>query len=96
MQTVGIRDLKNRLTHYLETAKKGEAVIITDRGRPVAILHNLEQVEEKAGLEERLASFSKQGFLILPKTRRDSGLLPLDRAKVRGEPVSDTIIKVRR
>ena len=39
MQLVGIRDLKNRLTHYLETAKKGDAIIITDRGVPVAILH---------------------------------------------------------
>ncbi len=37
---VGIRDLKNRLTHYLEMAKRGHAVIITDRGSPVAVLHN--------------------------------------------------------
>ena len=31
---VGIRDLKNKLTHYLELAKMGHAIIITDRGRP--------------------------------------------------------------
>ena len=47
MQLVGIRDLKNKLAHYLETAKKGDAIIITDRGAPVAILHNLDQIEEK-------------------------------------------------
>jgi prevent-host-death family protein len=46
MQLVGIRDLKNKLAHYLETAKKGDAIIITDRGTPVAILHNLDQIEE--------------------------------------------------
>jgi prevent-host-death family protein len=32
MQLVGIRDLKNKLAHYLEIAKKGDAIIITDRG----------------------------------------------------------------
>jgi len=94
MQLVGIRDLKNRLTHYLETAKKGDAIIITDRGVPVAILHNLDQIEEKAGTEERLAFLSKQGFLTLPKKGQPFPLI--ERAGVKGEPVSATIIRERR
>jgi len=49
---VGIRDLKNKLTNYLEMAKRGHAVIITDRGAPVAVLHNLDQIEQEAGPEE--------------------------------------------
>ena len=60
MQLVGIRDLKNKLTHYLETAQKGDPIIITDRGVPVAILHNLDQIEEKSGLEERLTAYISQ------------------------------------
>ena len=96
MQLVGIRELKNKLTHYLETAKRGDAVIITDRGVPVAILHNLDQMDEKAGPEERLAHLAKQGFLTLPKKGREEPFPPVERAEVTGEPVSETIIKERR
>ena len=35
---VGIRELRDRLKHYVATARSGEDVIITDRGRPVARL----------------------------------------------------------
>jgi prevent-host-death family protein len=35
---VGIRELRDRLKHYVATARRGEDVIITDRGRPVARL----------------------------------------------------------
>ena len=35
---VGIRELRDRLKHYVETAHRGEDVVITDRGRPVARL----------------------------------------------------------
>ncbi len=96
MQLVGIRDLKNKLTHYLETAKKGDAIIITDRGAPVAILHNLDQIEEKAGLEERLAYLAKQGFLTLPVQDRGPAFSRPKRAAVKGEPVSETITRERR
>ena len=93
---VGIRDLKNKLTHYLEIAKSGHAVIITDRGAPVAVLHNLDQVEEDAGYEERLAHLSAQGFLTLPKTRERPVFPPVKRAKAKGGAVSETIIRERR
>jgi prevent-host-death family protein len=33
--TVGIRELKNRLSEYLRRVKAGETVIITQRGEPV-------------------------------------------------------------
>jgi prevent-host-death family protein len=35
---VGIRELRDRLKHYVATAHRGEDVVITDRGRPVARL----------------------------------------------------------
>jgi len=36
MQTVGIRELKAKLSKYLRYARKGEVVLVTDRGRVVA------------------------------------------------------------
>lgn len=35
---VGIRELKNGLSSYIERVRTGEEVIVTDRGRPVARL----------------------------------------------------------
>lgn len=62
-------DLKNKLTHYLEMAQKGHNVIITDRGAPVAVMHNLDKVEEDAGSEEQPAYLAGQGFLTLQEMR---------------------------
>ena len=38
MAAVGIRELKNRLSQYLKRVRAGERVIVTERGKPVAIL----------------------------------------------------------
>jgi prevent-host-death family protein len=32
---VSIRELKSRLSHYLQLTRKGQSVVITDRGVPV-------------------------------------------------------------
>jgi antitoxin (DNA-binding transcriptional repressor) of toxin-antitoxin stability system len=38
MKTVGIRELKNRLSEYLRQVRSGEDVLVTDRGEVVAEL----------------------------------------------------------
>jgi prevent-host-death family protein len=38
MKTVGSRELKNRLGRYLGLVRKGETIIVTDRGKAVAHL----------------------------------------------------------
>jgi prevent-host-death family protein len=35
---VGVRELKQRLSHYLERAARGERITVTDRGCPKAVL----------------------------------------------------------
>ncbi len=94
MQMVGVKDLKNKLTHYLKLTRGGDRIIVTDRGSPVAILHSLDHVEEDAGKEERLAALSKRGMIRLPakqgKMRRFKSL------QVNGRPASETIIEGRR
>ncbi len=95
MQQVGIRELKNRLTHYLESVKKGENVVVTDRGKPVAILHSLDKIEEDAGLEERLGALAAPGHWRVPT--REGTLREIKPAQIlEGGPVSETLIKDRR
>lgn len=38
MTDVGVRELKQRLSEYLDRAERGELVLVTDRGRPKAML----------------------------------------------------------
>ena len=44
---VGIRDLKNGLSKYIDRVRTGEEVIVTDRGRPVARLSPLDASDDR-------------------------------------------------
>lgn len=69
---VGIRELRDRLSGYLERVRAGEQIEITDRGRPIAMLVPLP--ESRATIAELIAA----GKLSLaertwrPGTRRPS------------------------
>ena len=60
MSTVGIKELKNRLTHYLRLTQKGEEVIVTDRGQPVAVIHQITADQPVLTREGRLAQLAAQ------------------------------------
>lgn len=45
MTQAGVRDVKDHLSEYLRRVRRGERVVITDRGRPVAALVGLEGEE---------------------------------------------------
>jgi prevent-host-death family protein len=52
MADVGVRELKQRLSEYLDRAERGELVRVTERGRPKALLGPLPgraRVEEGVG-----------------------------------------------
>lgn len=46
MASIGVRALKDRLSEYLRRAGKGERILVTDRGRPVAALTPPEEAKE--------------------------------------------------
>ncbi len=94
MQYVGIRELKAKLTYYIGLTKKGDSVIVTERGAPVAVLHSLDVIAPKAGLEEKLASLAKRGMINLPTKR--GKLPPFKSIKAKGKPLSKIIIEDRK
>lgn len=51
---VGVRELRDRLSGYLERARAGEQIEITDRGRPIAMLVPLP--ESRATIAELIAA----------------------------------------
>ena len=58
---VGVRELKQRLSEYLERAARGEAIRVTDRGVPKAILGPVPGVVR---LEQGLA----EGWITAPQS----------------------------
>lgn len=93
MSTVGIKELKNRLTQYLRRTKQGEEVVVTERGKPVAVIQPIRTASPLQSLEARLARLAAQGLVRLP-TR--APLRRVRRIKVAGPPVSRTILEDRR
>jgi prevent-host-death family protein len=71
MADVGVRELKQRLSEYLDRAERGELVRVTERGRPKALLGPL---PGRARVEEGVA----EGW-ITPAT--GAGLAPVRRWK---------------
>lgn len=53
-QTVGIRELKARLSEYLNLARRGRRIVVTDRGREIAALGPVS--EERRTLESLMAA----------------------------------------
>lgn len=48
MRTVGVRSLKAQLSGYLKVVASGTRLIVTDRGRPVAVLGPADAPENPA------------------------------------------------
>ncbi len=68
METVvGVRELENRLSFYLRCVREGHDVVITDRGRPVAVLRAVSEDRTDRSEEEHLAALAAQGILKLGK-----------------------------
>ena len=66
MESVGVRELKNRLTHYLRAVQQGRTILVTSRGRPVARLVPAAPTGKTTlplELEERLWELAADGFL---------------------------------
>ena len=65
MKTVGVRDLKNKLSEYLRRVRLGESVLVTDRGEVVAELLPPGQGQGDPSVPAGLQSLARRGLLTL-------------------------------
>lgn len=91
-KAIGIRKLRDQLTHYLGQVRRGARIVITDRGRPVAVLlpHRRDGRSSRA---ERLAALLAGGH-VSPAEKRFLRRPPLIRG--RGPSVSEIVTESRR
>jgi prevent-host-death family protein len=93
MQRVGSREFKNRMGRYMRAVRKGQTLLLTDRGKPVAKVSPPDDAARpEASLMDVLRKLEAEGSIRLG-TRPLRKFRPI---KVKGKPVSQTIIEDRR
>jgi antitoxin (DNA-binding transcriptional repressor) of toxin-antitoxin stability system len=65
MKTVGVRELKNRLSEYLREVRRGESVLVTDRGEVVAEFSPPRHGAVDPGVPAALLALAKRGLVTL-------------------------------
>ena len=94
MGTESISRAKDRLSALIKRVQKGEPVLITDRGVPVAKLVGVEIGE---GLSDRVVALAQQGLVRLPERRPDGSWLDRPRpAPTPGPSAVDYLLDERR
>jgi len=85
MITVGIRELKAKLSSYIDRARNGEQVVVTDHGVEVAVINPVSK--------ERRAILT----LVNEGVAHWSGGKPrgLEGIKIKGKAISETILEER-
>ena len=89
MASIGVRELKARLSQQLKNVQRGGRVTITDRGKPIAVLSPVEP-QANAAWAWRLVADGKAGW----SGGKPRGLQPP--VQGRGKPTSQLVIEDRR
>lgn len=89
---VGVRDLKAKLSEYLDKAKLGQEIIVTEHGNPI-VRFIREPIKEKSTMQ-KLYTLAEKGLIELPKTRKSSQSNPPLKTKSR-QTASELLLKDR-
>ncbi|MGI8775312.1 MAG: type II toxin-antitoxin system Phd/YefM family antitoxin [Actinomycetota bacterium] len=84
---VGVRELRDNLSKWIGRAKRGQDILITERGKPVA---RLTRVEESPALERLIAK-----GIVTPARRPKTKIHRGDLIKTKGS-ISDLVKEQRR
>jgi antitoxin (DNA-binding transcriptional repressor) of toxin-antitoxin stability system len=92
METVGIRELKNRLSKYVRQVAAGDVVVVTDRGRVVAELRPPGLAAGRSDIDPGLLELERRGLIRLRTQKNDRALYSrLPHVDLGGETIQDLI-----
>jgi len=89
---LGLREANQRFSQTIKAVRAGKEVILTDRGHPIAVIAPL---TDKGGREAMLQTMAAEGLITLAARK---GPMPTPRwrpVKVKGKPISQTVIDDR-
>jgi len=87
--TAGVRDLKNRLSHYLREVKKGRSVMVAERGKIIATIVPAREHPDVAKLQKLARSGLGTWRGGKPKGASRSVV-------IKGKTVADIVLEERR
>jgi antitoxin (DNA-binding transcriptional repressor) of toxin-antitoxin stability system len=64
MKVVGIREFKDRLSEYVRMARRGEDILLTERGEVVAELRGPDKIRPAAHSNPVVADLHRRGLLV--------------------------------
>ncbi|MBI1996079.1 MAG: type II toxin-antitoxin system prevent-host-death family antitoxin [Deltaproteobacteria bacterium] len=88
MITAGIREVKNRLSEYLRMVKAGERVVVTEHGKPVAVM-----TRPVGPVDERIDGMIRERQAHWEGGKPRGSKRP---PKIKGPSVADAVIEDRR
>lgn len=89
---LGLREANQRFSQTIKAVRAGKEVILTDRGHPIAVIR---PIKDEGGREAMLQVMAEEGLITVAARK---GPMPTPRwrpVKVKGKPVSQTIIDDR-
>ena len=92
MATVGVRELKNRLSEHLRRLEDGETITVTRRGKPVAVMSAVESRDDR--LSRRLRELVAEG-VIHWSGGKPKGLSPGIKLQGEGPSMSEMVLEDR-
>jgi prevent-host-death family protein len=92
MITAGIKEFKNQLSRYIALVKKGDDVLITERGRIIARV--VKENSRGSSLRKALQPLVLRGQVILPVREISRDIA--EPVKLPGRPVSEIVLEDRR
>jgi len=86
--SVGIRELKGQLSRYLKRVRSGERLVVTERGRPVAVI----SPAGAGAAEQRIDAMLQRGVARWSGGKPQGAKRP---PRVKGKPVAAAVIEGR-
>jgi prevent-host-death family protein len=89
---LGLREANQRFSKVMKAVRSGKEVVLTDRGRPIAVI---KPIKEEDAEQTALQAMADEGLITLPSRK---GPMPAPRwrpVKVKGKPLSQTVIEDR-
>ncbi len=89
---MGLREANQSFSKAMKAVRQGKEVVLTERGKPIAVIKPLERKED---LQARIQRLESEG-LLRPALQRGPMAKPTWKAvRVKGKPVSQTISEER-
>jgi prevent-host-death family protein len=87
---MGLREANQRFSKAIKAVKQGKEVVLTERGKPIAIIKPLQGEGKTSAIIERLEA---EGILRRPRKR--GSMPPWNPIRIKGKPMSETLREER-